>query len=269
MKNLDSKIQVLNENKGELSIYEYVVATSESDPNFYRWLFDQEFDDDFDSSLSDEQNEEYEAWVLELKKEYLIEKYIVVSFEEPSDEETMKITLRKNFATMDYCEAYGEHGVKVGCYNAGCYTLENSASDAQGDCSLAITAEFGVCVSLEECAGKWTVNDTDDEDSEGFSDELIEKIEAFIETWKAANESHNEITGWTYHDSHNFKTIGWGENGSDCEELDNDEQIAILLQMPESTPYIDGTNADVETEDYIFKFDRWASNPWYCFVEAK
>jgi hypothetical protein len=67
MKNLNSKIQVLNENRGENSLYEYVSNESQSDPNFYRWLFDEEFDNDFDASLTEEQKEQFATWLEELK----------------------------------------------------------------------------------------------------------------------------------------------------------------------------------------------------------
>lgn len=63
MKNLENKLQVLNENRGDVELSEYVKANSQSDPNFFRWLFDEEFDADFDSSLTDEQKEEYKSFI--------------------------------------------------------------------------------------------------------------------------------------------------------------------------------------------------------------
>ena len=93
----------------------------------------------------------------------------------------------------------------------------------------------------------------------------------FFDAWREQNENHTEVTGWTYHDSHNFKTIvletEFGE--PDCIELDEEEQIEILLQMPETAPYIEKFDTIVETEDFKFKYDRWATNPWFCYVERK
>lgn len=63
MKNLENKLQVLNENRGDVELREYVEANAQSDPNFFRWLFDEEFDNDFDSSLTDSQKEEYTSFV--------------------------------------------------------------------------------------------------------------------------------------------------------------------------------------------------------------
>ena len=47
MKNLEKKLQILNENKGENSLFDYVTTASENDSNFYRWLFDEDFENDF------------------------------------------------------------------------------------------------------------------------------------------------------------------------------------------------------------------------------
>lgn len=49
-----------------LSFIEYVEIEASNDPNFFRWLFDEEFDDDFDSSLSNEQREEYKNFLTSL-----------------------------------------------------------------------------------------------------------------------------------------------------------------------------------------------------------
>ena len=47
MKNLENKLQVLNENRGDVELREYVEMSAESDPNFFRWLFGEDFDNDF------------------------------------------------------------------------------------------------------------------------------------------------------------------------------------------------------------------------------
>ena len=63
MKNLDNAIQILNENRGNVELREYVELSAQSDPNFFRWLFGEKFDNDFDSSMSDDQKEEYKNWI--------------------------------------------------------------------------------------------------------------------------------------------------------------------------------------------------------------
>ncbi len=59
MKNLETKIKILNENRGNMSLYYYICSQEENDPNFYRWIFDEDFAEDFDNSLSNDQIIEY------------------------------------------------------------------------------------------------------------------------------------------------------------------------------------------------------------------
>lgn len=67
MKNFDQKLQVLKENfkhvEGEISLKDYVLSEAGSDPNFYRWFFGVELDMDFDTSLTDEQREEFSRFL--------------------------------------------------------------------------------------------------------------------------------------------------------------------------------------------------------------
>ena len=66
----DYKIHVLTENhmnySDDITLREYVERQAESDPNFFRWLFDDGELGDFDYGLSDEQREEYREFREEL-----------------------------------------------------------------------------------------------------------------------------------------------------------------------------------------------------------
>jgi len=63
MANLNYKLQILEENKGDLSLKEYVEMNAESDPMFFRWLFGKDFENDFDSSMTDEEKIEYQQFL--------------------------------------------------------------------------------------------------------------------------------------------------------------------------------------------------------------
>ena len=63
MRNLKMKEQLLNAERGDLSLREYVELVVQSDPNFFRWLFDAELANDFESSLTEEQVTEYNNWL--------------------------------------------------------------------------------------------------------------------------------------------------------------------------------------------------------------
>lgn len=74
MKNRDYKEQILRENYDEyiqngsddITLREYVEREADSDPNFFRWLFDDGDLGDFDFGLSDEQRDEYRDFIEEL-----------------------------------------------------------------------------------------------------------------------------------------------------------------------------------------------------------
>lgn len=62
MKKVFNKIKILQENanhQGNISLKEFVVSQAESDPNFFRWLFDEDFKHDFSNVLSNKQRDEY------------------------------------------------------------------------------------------------------------------------------------------------------------------------------------------------------------------
>ena len=73
MKNQEIKIQSIKENynsneyaKSNMDFRGYIEQEAENDPNFFRWLFSEELEEDFDSSLNDEQREEYSKFLNEV-----------------------------------------------------------------------------------------------------------------------------------------------------------------------------------------------------------
>ena len=64
-------LQILTENwksdGSEHFLSDYVIANETSDPNFFRWLFDEDFANDFDADLSSEQKQEYELFISQIK----------------------------------------------------------------------------------------------------------------------------------------------------------------------------------------------------------
>lgn len=287
MKNLENKVQILNENKGKASLYEYVMTQSENDPQFFCWLFDEDFSQDFNMSLTEEQQAEFDAWLLELKKEALLEKWIVVDISNGYGESNLKVTRRYNFEREKVCNGHDNYGQIVDCCNAGCYALDNSESIFASDLLLAIENEMNVKLhgffgnefgtsftSIDELIeGIESLNADTAESKEmyNYTDLDTVVVREFAEKWVSENENHSEAEQWTYWDGSNHKTITLNTDfgDSDCVELDEDLQIEILLEMPESTPYIAGTDTTEDTENFVFHFDRWASNPWYCDVTRK
>lgn len=66
----NNKIQILEENFNNseaISFSDFVKSEAENDPNFFRFLFDEDFEDDFDKSLTEEQREAYEEFLSEIE----------------------------------------------------------------------------------------------------------------------------------------------------------------------------------------------------------
>lgn len=208
----------------------------------------------------------------------LLEEWIIVSFPYADPENAIRVTRRNNFEKMNFCESFGNYGQEVDCYDAGCYSFGNSSSSIFEDFYQALNEKgFGIGSLMDD--NDLTYSDLveilqyplNHKNGEAiFSAEFPQMIQFFKE-WRKQNEIHTKVTGWTYWDSHNYKTVvseaDFGE--VDCNELDKNEQLEILLQMPQTTPHIEGTSINVKTKDFIFHFDRWATNPWYCYVERK
>ena len=69
MINKVNKLQILKENFNSVestTFHDYVESISDQDPNFFRWLFDESFEDDFNANLSIEQQLEFDTFLSSL-----------------------------------------------------------------------------------------------------------------------------------------------------------------------------------------------------------
>lgn len=194
---------------------------------------------------------------------------IVVKYASSEDEEFF-ITYKENFENVRFCECYDDYGQKNGCYNAGCYSIDNSESEAKNECIEALYKHLGVEFTEDDC------NDISfDEAIEGTNDLLsninLEEIEKFVEKWKVENEIHTEVTAWTYWDGRNFKTalldFLYGD-GVGYETVESELQSEILAEMPE-TPNFNGVETIIDSDNYQFTYTKWTSDPWICKVTPK
>jgi hypothetical protein len=71
MENFEDKIYILNEkrenlsneNNNQISLKEYVEIESQTDPDFFRSLFDINFKEDYNLSLNDQQRTVFQSWL--------------------------------------------------------------------------------------------------------------------------------------------------------------------------------------------------------------
>lgn len=275
--------QYVKENGGNVA--EYIIADAESRDQGWLFFLTEEEAEEYENSDSDRRDEiqsEIRAFINEnynynLLADDLLEEWIVVDFG-PDTEDRYRVTQRSNFEEMDFCKAYESNGAQIGCYYASCYSFENSSLRIFEDFYEALNKKgFGIGslmddneLTYSELVEMLESKDEYDRGIQIFGNEFSQMVE-FFKSWREANETHTKVKGWTFHDSHNFCTVimeaDFGE--VDCNELDENEQKEILLQMPKTFPHIESTETSEETEDFIFHFDRWATNPWYCSVERK
>lgn len=111
------------------------------------------------------------------------------------EENFILVSNRANFQKVRLCETYGDYGQQVGCYNAGCYSLDNSESTFKQDLESYITEKF----ELEE-------NFSYDDFAELDENEADEKILESIKIWIEENENHSSCVAYTYWDGNNFAT---------------------------------------------------------------
>ena len=82
-----------------------------------------------------------------------------------------------------------------------------------------------------------------------------------------------EVEAWTYFDGSNFMSFFLSSDVgiADVEEVYEELENSILSELPDkpsSNMYEEGI-ARIETENYIFKFSQFTSDPFMCRVEYK
>jgi hypothetical protein len=104
------------------------------------------------------------------------------------------------------CECYDNYGQQCDCYNSGCYSLENSESDAISDMLSKLYEHFNIEYTQDDlCDDKY--EDTKNGDNELLEGISEDDINNFITDWKDKNEIHTEIKAYTFHNGRNFQTI--------------------------------------------------------------
>jgi hypothetical protein len=66
-----NKKQIIIENynkvdNSSMTLKEYAEREADNDPQFFRWLFDKDFKEDFDYSLTEQEKEQYNDFLNEL-----------------------------------------------------------------------------------------------------------------------------------------------------------------------------------------------------------
>lgn len=138
------------------------------------------------------------------------------------DENFVLVSMRANFEKVRLCETYGDYGQQVGCYNAGCYAINNSESTIHSDLLIDIDKQFNTKFgdilnalgnpnfsSIEELIEELKdINDYQESVliSHNYSPIDENQLNEFATKWVAENENHSSCVAYTYWDGNNFAT---------------------------------------------------------------
>lgn len=178
------------------------------------------------------------------------------------EENFILVSMRSNFEKVRLCETYGDYGQQVGCYNAGCYSLENSESTFKQDLESYITEKF----KLEE-------NFSYDDFAELDEDDVDKEIKESIKTWIEENENHGSCVAYTYWDGNNFATVIIENEYFDDQvshvEID-EEEAKLIEEAIENRSFVEeGFGKRVyEYGDYIV-IDNYCQGHWESWQVIK
>jgi len=183
-------------------------------------------------------------------------KYVVIKI---PDTNKFGIISADGIKKMPYCETFNKYGQQIGCYDAGCYSLDNSSSGVHKNLQIAIKEEFGIAIQIDL---RFQIDGS-------LSSEENEEIKAFISSWIEENTSHVECESFNFWDGRNWQSfvidIDLGEPPVLRLEEDDPVSISILSEMPE-TPYINGISETIETESWIYTASRMQDDPFIFTV---
>jgi len=178
----------------------------------------------------------------------------------------MGIIMESNIKSMNYCNTHSNYGQEIGCCDAGCYSFDNDNSDFLKDLIKFIKEKYDI--EIDEFESYYSSPEEFIKEFEGFND--FQDIKKSIENWIEENEHHVLCNAVDYWDGSNWKSIityneYCDEFGYDVLDEMNEEVQTIKKELPDSTPYIEGTCLDVKTENYTFSFSRYPS-PYFCEI---
>lgn len=162
--------------------------------------------------------------------------------------------LKEEPTEMCFCDCYSKYGIKIGCNDAGCSTLDNYY--AREEVLAKIAAKLKADLS--------------------FLDSFEEKLElckqfANFEEIKDSIESHVMIKGYEFFNGRNWETlITEDEAGIHCDLLAVDRELeeAILKDFNLLNNWYAADNRE-ETEKYIFHSFNMKRKIYLAIVEKQ
>ena len=144
--------------------------------------------------------------------------------------------INQDFQIMDLSECYDRFGQGIGAYNAGDYSIHNSASDAKKDCIDAIKEKFEFVnkhdpIDIYIDGGGGAIGTETDYLGQYEKIEICE----FIEKWENDNATSEQVKALTYWDGNNFQSVIISAENQDesCshEQIEDKEEIEKLNDL--------------------------------------
>jgi len=182
------------------------------------------------------------------------------------DDEQIVILNSESFETKNLCDCYDRNGQTIGCYNAGCYTLDNSSTEIKHDLESYIETKFQLESDFDyEDFLDQTENEIDTDT------ELYNSIKKEIELFLTENESHTNVEAFNYWDGSNYKSLFLNSDdiSTNCiEEMGEDESNKIIAAFNRANLQDIGFGkSEFVGRKYKFTSTQFASDPFITTVE--
>lgn len=195
-------------------------------------------------------------------------------YENSTNDKQIVIINENQIESKNLCETYNDFGQECGCYDAGCYSIDNSDSDFIKDLKKAVEEKFGFipAYDIESVGESACINfddSVDDEDAEKID---VEPIEKFINQWIEENTSHCDAEVFEYHDGSNWNSLAILVEGVEPALVEVEEELndKIISEYEEA----DRTEFNMgkmvfESESFIFTVTQFASDWTIATVDLK
>lgn len=175
--------------------------------------------------------------------------------------------------TKKLCETYDDFGYQCGCYESGCYSIDNCKSDFIEDLKNAVKEKFGLMPDYGiESVGEYAcINFVEPIDCEDIEKIDVGFIEEFINSWIKEETCHCEATVFEYFDGNNWRSLSIDVEGVEpaLEEVDDDLSNQIISDFDEASFLETKSGIDYYAgEKYTFLVSNYSSDFAIATVES-
>jgi len=182
------------------------------------------------------------------------------------EDEQIVILNSESFDTARLCECYDKYGQVIGCYNAGCYSIDNSSTDIKELLEMHIQSKF----HLEENFEYYDFLEQDENDIDTDT-ELYKSIKNEIDLFLSEAENHTTVEVFNYWDGSKYQSLYLNSDDISTnliEEMDEKESKKIIAAFDRANlKDIGFGKSEYVGHKYKFTQTQFASDPFISTVE--